>query len=636
MAARSLVNTPAVLAGLFVLVTGIPLAGLGWLGQRVLSQQADLEHERLQGQLENSATVLGRELDRGLAGWESIAAAALAPGIRPATRPPGGTALLLLDGRGVMRADGVRLPYYPALSGREPDHRQVFAAAHAAEFLKRDFVVAAAAYQALSTSADRPIRAAALLGLARCLKATGQTAEALHTLTRLEALADTTVAGAPAEFVAHRENLVIFQAANDRDKAQQERDWLSLALSEGRLTIDRATYDEFSATLGLAPAPTPSMLALSEAAADLSPDWQRRPDGRAVVTRDTRPIISVWRREGEATAVVIGPMEVVASALVPMASDLHVTFGLDDPGGALVWGTPPADRPVGTHSLREAGLPWTMRVSAVEQTSTSWVTRQGWFVFAFGFLALVVAGASYAVFRSVSRELEVARLQSDFVSAVSHEFRTPLTAIRHFTSMLEEGTAEPSQVPTYYQVLGKESRRLHDLVENILNFGRLESGERVHVFSDFDATHLARDVVQDISERVTPNAREVRLTAPDAALPIRADREAVMLALRNLIDNAVKYSPGAAHVDVSVQPDDGHVAIAVSDRGIGVPVDEQRAIFRKFVRGSSARSLMIKGTGIGLAMADRIVRAHGGTITLTSEPGAGSTFTIRLPMISHA
>ena len=150
MATRSLVSTPAVLAWLFVLVTGIPLAGLGWLGQRALSQQADLEHERLQSQLENSATVLARELDRGLAGWESVAGAALVPGTRRAMPPSGGAALLIIDGRGVVRAEGARLPYYPALSAREPDQRQAFAAAHAAEFLKRDFVAAAGLYQNLS------------------------------------------------------------------------------------------------------------------------------------------------------------------------------------------------------------------------------------------------------------------------------------------------------------------------------------------------------------------------------------------------------------------------------------------------------------------------------------------------------
>ena len=349
------------------------------------------------------------------------------------------------------------------------------------------------------------------------------------------------MAGAPAELVAHRGKLGIFQAANNGDQAKREQDWLSLALSEGRLTIDRATYDEFSTTLGLAPSPAPLMLVLAEAAVDLSRDWQRRPDGRAVVSRGTRPVISAWRREGDTTAAVVGPVEVLASALAPLASDLRVTFSLDDPAGAPVFGTPSADRPAGTRSLREAGLPWTMRASAVEQTSASLVTRQGLFALAFGFMTLVVAGASYAVFRSVSRELAVARLQSDFVSAVSHEFRTPLTAIRHFTSMLEDGTAQPSQVATYHQVLGKESRRLHDLVENLLDFGRLESGQRVHVYSDCDATHLARDVVQDISDRTTQSAHEVRLTAPAEALPIRADREAVMLALRNLIDNAVKY-----------------------------------------------------------------------------------------------
>ena len=119
---------------------------------------------------------------------------------------------------------------------------------------------------------------------------------------------------------------------------------------------------------------------------------------------------------------------------------------------------------------------------------------------------------------------------------------------------------------------------------------------------------------------------------PQREVPVRADADALALALRYLIENAVKYSPGAPLVTVSVAPGHDTVDIAVRDRGAGIPPDEHGTVFRKFVRGSAAHAFNVKGTGIGLAMAQKIVEAHGGTIGLESEPEKGSTFTMRLPM----
>jgi two-component system sensor histidine kinase SenX3 len=138
-------------------------------------------------------------------------------------------------------------------------------------------------------------------------------------------------------------------------------------------------------------------------------------------------------------------------------------------------------------------------------------------------------------------------------------------------------------------------------------------------------------VVEDLRAAAAASGREIVLTESAQPARVHADRDALMLAVRNLIDNALKYSPAPAPVAVWIGGDAQSVAIAVQDRGPGLPATERRDVFRKFVRGSAARAMNVKGTGLGLAMVDRIVRAHGGRVRVDSALRAGSTFTIALP-----
>jgi signal transduction histidine kinase len=246
------------------------------------------------------------------------------------------------------------------------------------------------------------------------------------------------------------------------------------------------------------------------------------------------------------------------------------------------------------------------------------------------------------VFRAVHRELAVARLQSDFVSAVSHEFRTPLAAMRHLTDRLEEGKVGRDRVPEYYRALNKEMRRLHDMVESLLDFGRIDAGRKTYELQELTAIGLVSDVVEEVREQRSLTPERLELQPPNGSdadvtsVSVRVDRDAIALALRNVIDNAIKYSPEVSTVTVSVSAQDGFAGISVEDRGAGIPRREQQEIFRKFVRGADARTSQVKGSGLGLTMADEIVRAHGGRVDLTSVPGQGSRFTIRLPVSAAA
>ena len=635
MHTRLRVGTPIGLSVLFVLLAGIPLAALGWLGSHLLAQERALERQQRRELLDNSTALLTHEIDRSLLRWEEAAATGV---ISDAPTLPSETVLLVFDSRGVLRQRGVRLPYLPALPPDTVLHSPPLAAAAAIEHQTADPAVAVSLYRRLAdTAADRPTRAAALLGLGRVLRKQSKVRDSIAAYQELAAMNDAPAAGFPAELAARRELRALFQAIGDDGSSRREAERLTAALTEGRYLIDRATFDVLAESLTMPTGNAAS--ALADAVGDLWPTLQQQTEGRRPITNNGHALVAVWRRRDAVSAVIVGPADTLMTTVTPLATALRVATTLEDATGRRIWGAAAATETPVSRSLREAGLPWTMRVTAIDTSAAEpvWLSRRNLLAAGFGLMALVIATASYVVFRSVNRELGVARLQSEFVAAVSHEFRTPLTAMRHLTEMLEEGGSPPDRLPQYYQALGKETRRLHGLVENLLDFGKIEAGRRTYQMEETDAVSSVSRIVDEFRESGTMNGHRLDVAAASGPLMIHADREALALALRNLLDNAVKYSPASSIVTVCVAPRNGHVGISVEDRGAGIAKREQRQVFRRFVRGSSARELNVKGTGIGLAMVDRIVRAHGGRVEVESEPGVGSTFTIALPIahVSH-
>jgi two-component system phosphate regulon sensor histidine kinase PhoR len=184
---------------------------------------------------------------------------------------------------------------------------------------------------------------------------------------------------------------------------------------------------------------------------------------------------------------------------------------------------------------------------------------------------------------------------------------------------------------TYYQVLAREAARLQRLVETLLNFGQMEAGAVQYRRTKTDVAALARSVVQDVQPQAREAGIRVEAAGPESGPEIAADAEALAVALRNLVENAIKYSPRGETVRVEWPQMDEAIAIRVIDHGPGIPPVERQAIFRKFVRGRAATEANVKGTGVGLSMATHIVGAHGGEIRLETEVGCGSTFAIWLP-----
>lgn len=625
------------LLALFVLLSGIPLIALAWLGWRVLEQDRALDAQRSRDRLETAAGTITRELERELTAWDAVVQHA-ADGRSP--EPPARVALIIFDGERIIERRGLNLPYQPHVSSGEAISSAVFGDAEELEFRRGDLRGAAAAYRRVADTRSRAIRAAALTRLARVLRKQQQLRPALDVYESLASMTGVSVAGSPSELVARRERVVLFRSLGNDADAAREAGQLGVALYEGRFPIDRATFEFFreAAAPGANASALNVRLGLADAAEAVWPNLRDELSGRTEWTGASGSFIAVWRRTGSRGALIVGHLDTLLASLRQDVRESQAAWALQDAAGRQVWGSVPVSGAAMVRTSRETGLPWTVRLAAKEglTAEATFASRRNLFAASFGLMVLVIAASSYFVVIAVNRELRVARLQSDFVAAVSHEFRTPLTAMCHLTELLEDGQTQPARVAQYHGVLAKESRRLHAMVESLLDFGRIEAGRRTYELTEIDAAAFAAETVREFQEQRAYDAPRLRLKAPDASqhtpLIIHADRGALTVALRNLIDNALKYSPAASSVTVSVSPAGPFVGIAVDDEGPGVLKAETREIFHKFTRGAAARAMNVKGTGIGLTLASEIVRAHGGRLELTSEPGRGSRFTTLLPL----
>jgi signal transduction histidine kinase len=259
-----------------------------------------------------------------------------------------------------------------------------------------------------------------------------------------------------------------------------------------------------------------------------------------------------------------------------------------------------------------------------------------WTRLAFGGLAalsLLMGGGMLFAYRNVSRELALAKLKSDFVSNVSHELRTPLSLIRLYAETLELGRISTrGKHQEYYEIIRKESERLSSLINNILDFSRIEAGKKEYSFRETDMADLVRSTLDSYRFEIEQNGFQFEQKI-DSNLPqLRVDREAIARSLLNLVNNAVKYSATEKYLGVHLYRRDTDVNIEVIDHGIGIPAKEQCKIFEKFYRVGDPLVHNTKGSGLGLSLVQHIVQAHGGVVAVESTPGHGSKFIITLPI----
>jgi len=250
-----------------------------------------------------------------------------------------------------------------------------------------------------------------------------------------------------------------------------------------------------------------------------------------------------------------------------------------------------------------------------------------------GAISLLLAGGLFMTHRNISREMALAKLKSDFVSNVSHELRTPLSLIRLYAETLEMGRLKSEEkYQEYYCIIRKESERLTALINNILDFSRIEAGRKEYDFRETDMKELVHNTLDSYRFQIEQNGFAFEEKIAEDVPPLRVDREAMARSLLNLVNNALKYSQDQKFIGVNLFRHNGSVKLEVVDHGIGIPTEEQHKIFEKFYRVGDPLVHNTKGSGLGLSLVRHIVQAHGGEVAVDSSPGRGSKFTITLPV----
>ncbi len=262
--------------------------------------------------------------------------------------------------------------------------------------------------------------------------------------------------------------------------------------------------------------------------------------------------------------------------------------------------------------------------------------------FTLGLLIFVLIAAigfgSLLIFLDLGRQMKLARQKTDFVSNVSHELKTPLTSIRMFSDLLSESPDAPAQkTKEYAGVISSEAARLTRLINNLLDFSRMERGDNKYKFEEIDLVPLVHETAEHYRPHLQSQGIALSVGNGDISrLPVRADRDAVSQVLLNLISNAEKYGGDARQIDIEIVPVDGHAEVRVMDRGPGITGKDRARIFEKFYRADDSLSTGIQGSGLGLTLARQIARAHGGDLVYRERKGGGSSFVIRLPLLNDS
>jgi two-component system phosphate regulon sensor histidine kinase PhoR len=251
-------------------------------------------------------------------------------------------------------------------------------------------------------------------------------------------------------------------------------------------------------------------------------------------------------------------------------------------------------------------------------------------------VATTVAGTAATV-AVLHREAKVARLQTDFVNKVSHDLRTPLTSIRMFVETLQLGRAQdPERQREALDILAEETARLSGLINRLLDWARMESGRRAYHLERQPVEAVVDAALSAFAAQLLHRPADLTRSVEPGLPPVLADREALSEALLNLLENAHKYTGAAKRISVEASRSGPTIQIRVSDNGPGIPVPDQKRIFDKFYRARDPLLRSIEGSGLGLAMVKHIVKGHGGTVSVSSKLGHGSTFTIALPAAERA
>ncbi len=268
--------------------------------------------------------------------------------------------------------------------------------------------------------------------------------------------------------------------------------------------------------------------------------------------------------------------------------------------------------------------------------ATLFKAGSGIYLFIFILIALLMVLGFVFIMYTLNVELRLNKLKSEFISNVSHELKSPLTSIRMMTEMLHNNRVQTEERKSaYYSAMLEESEHLSHLIDNILDFSRMDDDRKKYDFTDVNLDELFTKFLESTREMIPEPGFEIRYDRPENVHVIKADKNAILQVFYNLIDNAIKFSGTSRVIDVNLSQEDNKIVFSVKDYGIGISVKEQGKIFDRFFRGDEPQRSGIRGSGIGLTIVKQIVEAHGGTIAIESVVGKGSRVIARFPTLKN-
>ena len=303
----------------------------------------------------------------------------------------------------------------------------------------------------------------------------------------------------------------------------------------------------------------------------------------------------------------------------------RVIFGEKSPSGELVGIT---------SFFNDNFPPWRIEITSnqFEDLLFQGIFKSFYFWTILTIIVILIFGVLLIV-RTILHEMDVLKLKSEFVSSVSHEFKTPITSIKALTErLLDEKVKDPARMKEYYSVILGDAENLSRLVGNFLDFAKMEDGKKQYDFEETDIKQWMTQTITNVKNEWHQKGIELNTRISADIPPIAIDRNAMKLVINNLLDNAIKFSSGKIVVEVIVERDEKNLFLKVSDNGIGIHKEDLNKIFEKFYRGKNAPGHISTGTGLGLTLVRQIIEAHGGEVSVESKVGSGSTFTIILPI----
>ena len=604
---------------LFAVATLLPIAALCWLSVRTLEQDRALEGQRRRERLEVTAARVMLDIERDLQLLEARLASGDGIRFRHQSIVSDGAEALLF------RPDVPSVPLFSPAPLTEAEQQE-----------ERQPLRSIEAYRRIAADAVDPNRGEALMRLGGLLRRQRRFDDALRAYAALEGLGALPVAGGlPAVLVAKQGRAKTFLESGDRARLREEAFAFARALHRGGWLIDRTSFELYQHDMiepWGGPAADTEAFQRADAVAELWRLWERGDlpsRGRRFVSSREPAALAVWVAGSEGPVAAALTSEQLRARWQPLWESRGLAATISRRDGTPLFGTVSDGIELSAPETRRLPFIVAFAANSAGAISNDSVRRRG-IVGGVAMACMLMIAVSYGLYRMTTRELLLARQQSDFVAAVSHEFRTPLTSMRHLLDLLvTRGVTDEERKVHYYGLLSGETDRLRRMVETLLSFGRIDASAQVWNMEPVDVNDLVHRIAAEFSREHGTHSLSIEVAR--GLPPLRGDVEALNRAVTNLLENAGKYSAADSPIHLSARAHGGAVLISVQDHGIGIPRAEQTRIFEKFVRGEEAKRAGIRGLGVGLALVKRIAEAHGGSVRLTSEAGGGSTFTLVLP-----